>query len=186
MGYIWCFSWSGRIRGRILFKGVECNIPKKCWPKVDLRCVDEGKGCGPLDAKSEVIWGVVSFSHKTLGGHAFSFPPSLGRHPLFSPWLAAPSPPIAAALHCFLLPRFPPPPPRSKDREEEEHVELKRKRWSKRCSTPSLLADFLGETLGKDKIHVLPCNYVFLEVVDHGDWRIRGWIRCGVRFWSRN
>jgi hypothetical protein len=110
MGYLVCFARSGRIRGRILFKGVECNIPKKCWPKVDLRCVDEGKGCGPLDAKSEVIWGVVSFSHKTLGGHAFSFPPSLGRHPLFSPWLAAPSPPIAAALHCFLLPRFPPPP----------------------------------------------------------------------------
>ena len=43
-------------------------------------------------------------------------------------------------------------PPRSKDREEEEHVELKRKRGSRRCSTPSLLVDFLGETLGKDKI----------------------------------
>jgi hypothetical protein len=38
-----------------------------------------------------------------------------------------------------------------------------------RCSTPSLLAVFLGETLGKDKIHVDPCNYVFLEVVNHGD-----------------
>jgi hypothetical protein len=60
-------------------------------------------------------------------------------------------------------------PPRSKDREEEEHVELKRKRGSKRCSTPSLLADFLRKTLGKDKIHVPRCNYVFLEVVDHGD-----------------
>jgi hypothetical protein len=34
---------------------------------------------------------------------------------------------------------------------------------------PSLLAYFLGETLGKDKIHVPPCNYVFFEVVDHGD-----------------
>jgi hypothetical protein len=57
----------------------------------------------------------------------------------------------------------------SKDREEEEHVELRRKRWSRRCSTPSLLADFLGETLGKDGILVPPCNYVLLEVVDHGD-----------------
>jgi hypothetical protein len=93
-------------------------------------------------------------------------PPSLGRHPLFFPWLVA-----------LLLPLQPPsiasssldPPPRSKDREEEEHVELKRKRGSRRCSTPSLLADFLGETLGKDKIHVLPYNYVFLEVVDHED-----------------
>jgi hypothetical protein len=60
-------------------------------------------------------------------------------------------------------------PPRSKDRKEEEHVELKRKRGSRRCSTPSLLAVFLGETLGKDKIHVPPCNYVFLGVVNHGD-----------------
>jgi hypothetical protein len=45
---------------------------------------------------------------------------------------------------------------------------LKRKRGSRRCSTPSLLAVFLGETLGKDKIHVPPYNYVFLEVVNHG------------------
>jgi hypothetical protein len=36
-------------------------------------------------------------------------------------------------------------PPHSKDREEEEHVELKRKRGSRRCSSPSLLEDFLGE-----------------------------------------
>ena len=34
---------------------------------------------------------------------------------------------------------------------------------------PSLLADLLGKNLGKDKIHVPPCNYVFFEVVDHGD-----------------
>jgi hypothetical protein len=25
MGYLGCFAWSGRIRGRILFKGVECD-----------------------------------------------------------------------------------------------------------------------------------------------------------------
>jgi hypothetical protein len=73
------------------------------------------------------------------------------------------SSPFAATLYPlqdFLLPLD--LPPRSKDREEEEHVELKRKRGSRRCSTPSLLAVFLGETLGKDKIHVPPCNYVFL------------------------
>jgi hypothetical protein len=61
-------------------------------------------------------------------------------------------------------PRLPHPsrsPPRCKDREEEEHVELKRKRGLRRCSTPSLLVVFHGETLGKDKIHVPPCNYVF-------------------------
>jgi hypothetical protein len=27
----------------------------------------------------------------------------------------------------------------------------------------------LGKTLGMDEIIVPPCNYVFLEVVDHGD-----------------
>jgi hypothetical protein len=105
--------------------------------------------------------------------------------PLSSPTLADPlslSPIVAAApslflsspfaaalypLHNFLLPLD--LPPRSKDREEEEHVELKRKRGSRRCSTLSFLAVFLGEILGKDKIHVTPCNYVFLEVVNHGD-----------------
>jgi hypothetical protein len=68
-------------------------------------------------------------------------------------------------------PQLPPSrsPPRSKDHEEEDHVESKRKRGSRRCSTPSLLAVFLGETLGKDKIRVPLCNYVFLEVVNHGD-----------------
>jgi hypothetical protein len=28
---------------------------------------------------------------------------------------------------------------------------------------------FLGKTLGMDEIHVPPCNYVLLEVGDHGD-----------------
>jgi hypothetical protein len=97
----------------------------------------------------------------------FPPPPSLGRHPPFPlgwlPPLLPLQPPSIASSSLDL------PPPRSKDREEEEHVELKRKRGSQRCSTPSLLADFLGETLGKDKIHFPPCNYVFLEVVDHGD-----------------
>jgi hypothetical protein len=73
---------------------------------------------------------------------------------------------MAATLHCFLPLDL---PLHSKDREEEEHVELKRKRGSRRCSSPSLLADFLGETIGMDRILVPPCNYVLLEVVDHGD-----------------
>jgi hypothetical protein len=57
---------------------------------------------------------------------------------LSSPWEAALYP-----LHGFLLPLD--LPTHSKDREEEEHVELKRERGSRRCSSPSLLADFLGE-----------------------------------------
>jgi hypothetical protein len=74
---------------------------------------------------------------------------------------------MATPLHGFLLPLD--LPPRSKDREEEEHVELKRERGSRRCSSPSLLEDLLGETLGMDEILVPPYNYVVLEVVDHGD-----------------
>ena len=84
------------------------------------------------------------------------FPP-FGRRPLPLPLLPLDSRPIPS-------PRLPPPsrsPPRSKDREEEEHVELKRKKGSRRCSTPSLLAVFLGETLGKDKIHVPPVIMCF-------------------------
>jgi hypothetical protein len=34
---------------------------------------------------------------------------------------------------------------------------------------PSLLANFLEETLGKDGILVPPYNYVLLEVIDHGN-----------------
>jgi hypothetical protein len=88
--------------------------------------------------------------------------PNCCSHPLPLPLLPICSCPLPS-------PQLPPPsrsPPRSTDREEEEHVELKRKRGSTRCSTPSFLAVFLGETLGKDKIHVPPCNYVFLEVVN--------------------
>jgi hypothetical protein len=107
--------------------------------------------------------------------------PFLGRLS-FPRWLAAPSPPMAAASIASSSLDL---PPHSKDREEEERVELKRERGSRRCSSPSLLEDFLGETLGMDEILVSPCNYVLFEDVDHGDLRIRVWIRCGVRFWSR-
>jgi hypothetical protein len=76
--------------------------------------------------------------------------------------------PIAAALQYFFLPRSP-PLPHSKDREEEEQDGLKRKRGSRRCSTPISCRFFLGKTLGKDGILVPPYNYVLLEVVDHVD-----------------
>jgi hypothetical protein len=144
------------------------------------------KGCGPLDAKSESFVAAKSessvapllFSRKeNPSGSLFPLLPLLGRHP-FPPshtWPPLPpfplgwpsSPPMAAPLHGFHLPLD--LPPRSKDREEEEHVELKGKRGSRRCSSPSLLVEFFGETLGMDEILVPPCNYVFLEVVDHGN-----------------
>jgi hypothetical protein len=133
-------------------------------------------GCGLLDAKSESSLASFLFSRKeTLVVALSPFCPFLAATPLsphtwpplpLSHWLAAPLlpwQPLSIASSSLDL------PPRSKDREEEEHVELKRKRGSRRCSTPSLLAYFLGETLGKDGILFPPCNYVLLEVVDHGD-----------------
>jgi hypothetical protein len=93
---------------------------------------------------------------------------------LSTPLAAAPLPLPLLPLGSRPLPssRLPPPSrslPRSKDREEEEYVELKRKRGSRRCSSPSLLAEFLREILGMDGIVVPPCNYILLEVVNHGD-----------------
>jgi hypothetical protein len=93
---------------------------------------------------------------------------------LSTPLAAAPLPLPLLPLGSRPLPssRLPPPSrslPRSKDREEEEYVELKRKRGSRRCSSPSLLAEFLREILGMDGILVSPCTYVLLEVVNHGD-----------------
>jgi hypothetical protein len=105
----------------------------------------------------------------------FPFFPLLAATPLFLPWLGRPSlsPWLVAPLLPLQLSSITSSsldlPLRSKDREEEENVELKRKRGSRRCSTPSLLAYFLGETLGKDGILDPPYNYVLLEVVDHRD-----------------
>ena len=136
-------------------------------PKVDLRCVDVGKELWAVGCKVKRHLRRRFFLPQNPSGRPpifpFSWPPT---PPFPHPWPPLPLP-LAATLHYFLLPLD--LPPRSKDREEEEHVELKRKRGSRRCSTPSLLADFLGETLGKDGILVPPYNYVLLEVVDHVD-----------------
>jgi hypothetical protein len=119
------------------------------------------------------------FSRKeNRSGGLFSLLPLFGRHPFPPPLPHLAAPPsfplglVVLSSHGSPSPRLPPPsrsPPRSKDREEEEHVELKGKRGSRRCSSPSLLAEFIGETLGMDEILVPPCNYVLLEVVDHGN-----------------
>jgi hypothetical protein len=103
-----------------------------------------------------------------LSSQLWQPPPTLS-----TPLAAAPLPLPLLPLGSRPLPspRLPPPsrsPPRSKDREEE-YVELKRKRGSRRSSSPSLLAEFLREILGMDGILVSPCTYVLLEVVNHGD-----------------
>jgi hypothetical protein len=82
---------------------------------------------------------------------------------LSSPWAAALYP-----LHDFLLPLDLPP-----------HVaRIKKRRSTLICGgredqgdvLPHLfLKIFLGKILGMDEILVPPCNYVLLEVVDHGD-----------------
>ena len=118
------------------------------------------------------------FSRKeNPSGGLFPLLPLLGRQPF--PPLQHLAAPLSFSLgldalssHGSPSPWLPPPsrsPPRNKDREEEEHIELKGKRGSRICSSPSLLAEFLGETLGMDEILVPPCNYVLLEVVDHGN-----------------
>jgi hypothetical protein len=141
-----------------------------------------GKSCGPLDAKSRDIWGVVSFSHKTRVVAPLFFP-FLGCQPPLFPLLGRLSPfPFAATLHCFLLPRDLPHAARIEKRRSKMDW---RGREDQGDVLPPSIADFLGEPLGKDGILVPPYNYVLLEVVDRVDWRIRGWIRCGVRFWSR-
>ena len=136
-------------------------------PKVYLRCVDVGKELWAVGCKVKRHLRRRFFLPQNPSGRPpifpFSWPPT---PPFPHPWPPLPLP-LAATLHYFLLPLD--LPPRSKDREEEEHVELKGKRGSRRCSSPSLLAEFLGETLCMDEILVPPCNYVLLEVVDHGD-----------------
>jgi hypothetical protein len=52
LGYLGCFAGSGRIRGRILFKGVECNIPKNVDQKLIFGALMWENGCGPLEVRS--------------------------------------------------------------------------------------------------------------------------------------
>jgi hypothetical protein len=44
-----------KFEDNFFLRGVECNIPKNVDQKLFFGAWDEGKGCGPLDAKSEVI-----------------------------------------------------------------------------------------------------------------------------------
>jgi hypothetical protein len=122
--------------------GVSRSIPKKI---VDLLAFFPlGSGA----QRGERVWAI--YLDLVNGSPPLLQNPS--RPPLLLPnWVAA-APPSLAILpngsRPLPSPCLPPPsrfPPRSKDREEEEHVELKRKRGSRRCFSPSLLEDFLGE-----------------------------------------
>jgi hypothetical protein len=124
------------------------------------------KGCGPLDATSEVIWGVVSVLPQKNLVTAPLFPlswyhppcPTLGR-PSPSPFAGGPlssndsRPP---PLHHFLLPLDPPHAARIEKRRSK--MDWRGRGDQGDVLSPSLLADFLRETLGKDEIHVPPCN----------------------------
>jgi hypothetical protein len=74
----------------------------------------------------------------------------------------------------------PPPPTRNTPRRCRIHGGQLAQIPSSLCTTrfpyedqgdvlPPSLADFLGETIGKDRILVPPYNYMLLEVVDHVD-----------------
>jgi hypothetical protein len=83
--------------------------------------------------------------------------------PLFlsSPLAAAPYP-----LHGFLLPLDLPHAVRIEKRRSTLNL---RGREDQGDVLPHLfLKIFLGKTLGMDEILVPPCNYVLVEVVDHG------------------
>jgi hypothetical protein len=87
-----------------------CNIPKKRCQRLIFGAWMWEKGCSPFDAKLESSEASFLFSRKeTLVATLPPFSPILGCHPLlFCPLAGRPSPPIAATLHCFLLPRSPP------------------------------------------------------------------------------
>jgi hypothetical protein len=106
--------------------------------------------------------------------------------PLSSPTLAAPSPSPQLGCRCSppslaLLPigsrplpsPWLPPPSRS---PHAARIEKRRStlNWRGREDQGDVLPHFflkifLGKILGMDEILVPPCNYVLLEVVDHGD-----------------
>jgi hypothetical protein len=76
---------------------------------------------------------------------------------------------LAAApypLHGFLLPLDPPHAARIEKRRSTLNW---RGREDQGDVLLHLLKIYLGKTLGMDEILVPPCNYVLLEVVDHGD-----------------
>jgi hypothetical protein len=156
MGYLGCFAWSGWIRGRILFKGGRVSYPKKMLTKSWFLVRRWGKELWVVGCKVRSHLKRRFFlPQNPRWPPLFFFPMSWPPPPPFSP-LAWPPLPFPLWLATPLLPLQQPSiasssldlPLRSKDQEEEEHVELKRKRGPRRCSTPSLLADFLGETLG--------------------------------------
>jgi hypothetical protein len=163
-GVPWMFCWSGQIRGRILFKGGRVWYPKFSQKKLNLffsflwYSVALGFGVSggipqktvdllaffPLGSgaqRGERVWGI---DLDQVDGSPLSSP-TLAAPLSFSPIGLQPPPSSLALLpngsHPLPSPCLPPPsrsPPRSKDREEDEHVELKRKRGSRRCSSPSL------------------------------------------------
>jgi hypothetical protein len=144
-----------------------CNIPKKMLTKSWSLVRGWGKGLWAVGCKVRShLRRRFLLPQNPRWPPLFPFPPLLAATPFFPPWLAAPlllwQPPSIATSSLYL-------PLRSKDREEEEHVELKRKRGSWTCSSPSLLADFLGQNPRYGWDPCSPYNYVLLEVVDHGD-----------------
>jgi hypothetical protein len=102
--------------------------------------------------------------------------PTLAAPLYFSPNGLQPPPPSVALLPIGSRPLpspWLPPPSRS---PHAARIEKRRSTldWRGREDQGDVLPHlflkiFLGKTLGMDEIFVPPCNYVLLEVVDHGD-----------------
>jgi hypothetical protein len=208
MGYLGCFVGVVAFEDEFFLRGVKCDTPI-FWKEVKLFfsflwcSVALGFGVSggipqqtvdlsaffPLGSgaqRGERVWAI---DLDLVDG----IPPLLqnpSRPPLLLPnWVAAAplplllSSPMAAApypLHVSL----------PLDSPHAARIEKRRSTLNWRGDQGDVLPHlflkiFLGKTLGIDEILVPPYNYVLLDVVDHGDYRIRGWIRCGVRFWSR-
>jgi hypothetical protein len=171
MGYHGCFVGVVEFEDEFFLRGVECDTPI-FWKEVKLLSLFSFMFCGigvwsfrrhslensrsfgifPLGSgaqRGERVWAI---DLDPVDGSPPLLPNPSRRPPSPSPQLVAAAPPPSLALlpigsRPLPSPWLPPPsrsPPRSKDREEEEHVELKRKRGSRRCSSPSL-EDLLGE-----------------------------------------
>jgi hypothetical protein len=113
-----------------------CNIPKNVDQKLIFDAWMRERVVGRWMQSQETSEASFLFLPRNPSGRPPFFP-FLGRQP--PPPFSFTWPPLPLPL-CSCPPLLPPParspPPRSKDREEVEQDGLKRKRGSRRCSTP--------------------------------------------------
>jgi hypothetical protein len=127
-GVPWMFCWEWSNSRMNSFWGGRVYIPKKCWPKVDLRCVDVGKWLWAVGS-SESAYVKISFKryhlsiHLSESGHGWgiwlwavgfasrasgaSLPPLLKNPSRASPSLIAAAAPLLPSFFCSSPPSSP-------------------------------------------------------------------------------